>query len=88
MSYRLDFSNQAQQDLAFHKKSGKKSIQKKLQVLLDEIAEHPFKGQGKPEPLKRNLVGCWSRRINQEHRLVYEVFENRIFVHSARGHYE
>ncbi len=87
MSYHLDFSKQAQSDISFHKKAGNKAILKKILLLLTEIAEHPFEGVGKPEQLKFNLQGYWSRRINQEHRLVYEVLDNRIFIHSAKGHY-
>lgn len=61
---------------------------KKLFVLLNEVSENPYKGTGKPEPLKYNLTGCWSRRITQEHRLVYEVLDKRILIHSAKGHYK
>ena len=88
MSYHLDFSNQAKSDIDFYKKSGNKAILKKIFTLLNELIEHPFEGTGKPEALKYNLVGYWSRRINQEHRLVYEVIEDTVFLHSARGHYE
>jgi toxin YoeB len=88
MNYHLDFSNQAKNDIEFYKKSGNKVILKKLFTLLNELTEHPFEGTGKPEALKYNLTGYWSRRINQEHRLVYEVIENAVFIHSARGHYE
>jgi Txe/YoeB family toxin of toxin-antitoxin system len=45
------------------------------------------RGIGKPETLKYNLTGCWSRRINKEHRIVYEVFDDKIIVHSLKGHY-
>jgi Txe/YoeB family toxin of toxin-antitoxin system len=45
--------------------------------LIEDIQLHPFEGPGKPEPLKHNLVGYWSRRINQEHRIIYEVNENK-----------
>jgi toxin YoeB len=88
MSYHLDFSDQAKNDIDFHKKSGNKAILKKIFILLNELIEHPFEGIGKPEALKYNLTGCWSRRINQEHRLVYEVLEDTILLHSAKGHYE
>jgi len=88
MSYHLDFSAQAKKDIAFHQTSGNKAILKKLLVLLEELAEHPFNGKGKPEALKYNLAGYWSRRINQEHRLIYQVFENTVSVLSAKGHYE
>ena len=78
---------QANSDIDFHKKSGNKVVLKKLFILLSELIEHPFDGTGKPEPLKHNLAGCWSRRINREHRLVYEVLENTVHIHSAQGHY-
>jgi toxin YoeB len=87
MSYRLDFTKQAQEDIAFHKKSGDKSVLSKIAVLLDELTEHPYTGTGKPEPLKYALNGLWSRRINYEPRLVYEVFETAVLVHFAKGHY-
>ena len=87
MSLFLDFSDQAMEDIAYHKKSGNKTILKKLFILLDEIADHPFTGTGKLEDLKYNLSGKWSRRINLEHRLVYEVFESYIIIHSLKDHY-
>ena len=87
MSYHIDFSNQAERDIDFHKKSGNKSILKKILILLNELSQHPFEGSGKPEALKHSLTGYWSRRINQEHRLVYEVFEDTVLIHSAKGHY-
>ena len=55
--------------------------------LLKEVQRTPFTGTGKPEPLKHELSGCWSRRIDQEHRLVYEVKENKIRVLACRYHY-
>ncbi len=89
MSYRLDFTKQAQDDIEFHKKSGNKAVIKKLLTLLEELAEHPFTGTGKPEALKYDLAGLWSRRINHEHRLVYEVVGNTIVVIVAsKGHYQ
>ena len=57
-------------------------------MLLEEITENPYSGTGKPEALKYDLTGKWSRRINQEHRLVYEVSELIIKIHSAKGRYE
>jgi toxin YoeB len=67
--------------------TGNKVVLKKISSLLRAILENPFSGIGKPEPLKHQLTGCWSRRINQEHRLVYEILDGRILVHSLRGHY-
>lgn len=89
MSYRIDFTKQAQNDIDFHRKSGNKAVLKKINTLLEELSEHPFTGTGKPETLKYDLAGLWSRRINQEHRLVYEVVGDTIVVVvAAKGHYE
>ena len=88
MSYHLDFSQQAERDIETHKKSGNKPVLKKILVLLNEVSERPFTGTGKPEHLKHSFAGCWSRRINQEHRLVYEVLDNKILIHSVKGHYK
>lgn len=88
MSYILQFSQKTDEDLLFHKKSGNKAILKKVITLLKEIAENPYSGTGKPEALKYDLVGKWSRRINQEHRIVYEVCDSIIKIHSAKVHYE
>lgn len=88
MSYHLDFSQQAKIDIDFHKKSGNKAVLKKIFVLLNELTESPFGGTGKHEPLKHDLNGKWSRRINKEHRLIYEVIDDTVLLHSAKGHYE
>jgi toxin YoeB len=64
-----------------------KKIFKKIVTLLAEIRETPFTGTGKPEPLKHQLTGCWSRRITHEHRLVYQVTDQSIIVISCRFHY-
>ena len=87
MSYHLDFTDKANDDITAHKKVGNKAILNKLLTLLGELEEHPFTGTGKPEQLKHNLSGCWSRRINREHRLVYEVSDDTVFILSAKGHY-
>ena len=87
MSFPLDFSDQATEDITYHKKAGNKALLKKMLVLLEEISEHPFTGTGKPEALKHDLAGKWSRRINQEHRLIYEVKDNAIIIVSLKGHY-
>lgn len=88
MPYQLYFSGQANKDIDFHKNSGNKALIKKLIVLLEELTEHPTTGIGKPEQLKHNLTGYWSRRINQEHRIVYKILDDNIVrVYSAKGHY-
>ena len=74
--------------LEFWKKSGNKVIQKKIQLLIADIMKTPFKGIGKPETLKYNLLGTWSRKINEEHRIVYEIPDDAILlIHSLKGHY-
>ena len=88
MIYHSDFTQQAKKDIDFHKKSGNKAILKKLLILLNELAKHPFTGSGKPEPLKYDLAGYWSRRINHEHRLIYEVLDEAVILLSALGHYQ
>ena len=60
----------------------------KIIALITEISETPFTGTGKPEPLRHNLKGKWSRRITQEHRLVYEVTDAFIKVISCKFHYD
>lgn len=64
MSYQIDITKQAQEDIDAHRKAGNKAILKKLNTLFEELTEHPFTGTGKPEALKYSLVGLWSRRIN------------------------
>jgi toxin YoeB len=83
----ITYSADAKEDLLFWRKSGNKAIQKKITSILNSILETPFEGIGKPEPLKYDLSGKWSRRINQEHRLIYDVTEVRIKIYSLRGHY-
>lgn len=84
----IEFTSTADEDLAYWKKSGNASVLKKIRQLLESILESPFSGIGKPEPLRFNLTGYWSRRITKADRLVYEVEEEKIIVHSLRGHYE
>lgn len=89
MAYQLSYSAQANKDIDFHKKSGNKALLKKLLLLLEELTEHPTTGSGKPEQLKHDLAGYWSRRINKEHRLVYKILdEYTVWIYSARGHYQ
>jgi toxin YoeB len=81
------FTAKAMEDLDFWRKSGNKQVLQKIRSLLESTAETPFIGIGKPELLKFQLNGCWSRRINQEHRLIYEIDSDRIIVLSCKGHY-
>lgn len=83
------FLGQAEKDREYWKKSGNKAIMNKITALLKDIAEHPYTGIGKPEPLKYELAGYWSRRINSEHRIVYSADEEvvRVYVLSIRYYY-
>ena len=81
------FLPDAEDDLQYWISTGNKSIIKKIAQLIDDIKLHPYSGLGKPEPLKHNLTGSWSRRINREHRLVYEVTDDIVLILSAKGHY-
>ncbi len=74
----LDFCNWAIVD---------KNVFKKIVQLIKEIKRHPFEGMGKPEPLKGNLSGYWSRRITEEHRIVYSYQKEEITIIACKGHY-
>lgn len=86
------FTPKAKKDLDFWVKSGNKNILKKINALIEDIQLHPFNGIGKPEQLKYNLSGVWSRRIDHEHRLVYEIIDEDTIeilnILSLKGHYE
>jgi len=68
-------------------RSDRKSYER-IYRILQECRRTPFEGIGKPEPLKGTLQGFWSRRVNDEDRIVYEVTETAIIVHSLKGHYQ
>lgn len=86
------FTTKAKKDLDFWIKSGNKNILNKISALVEDIQLHPFEGMGKPEQLKHQLSGKWSRRINQEHRIIYKVTEENTIeildILSLKGHYE
>lgn len=88
-SYKVIIRPEAEKDLIKHKKSGDKSAIKKITAIIADLENHPFTGIGQPEPLKHELSGLWSRRINQKHRMIYEVEDKivTVFVISAFGHY-
>lgn len=90
MSYELIISGRAKEELSEFKHSGQINVVKKIGKLLEELQEHPKTGTGKPEQLKYNLSGYWSRHITQEHRMIYKIFETEIVVEvvSYKGHYE
>lgn len=65
-----------------------KRMIKKINALIKDIQSTPYEGKGRPEPLKYDLSGLWSRRIDQEHRLVYQVLNEQILIFSCRYHYD
>ncbi|QTY26945.1 Txe/YoeB family addiction module toxin [Flavobacterium sp. CS20] len=81
----------AQKDFSRIEKSGQKPMIKKLEIIVDELSKHPKTGTGKPEKLKFELSGLWSRRLNKKDRLIYEIKEEpykNVVIISALGHYE
>jgi toxin YoeB len=82
----LEFDPAAFEDLAWWVENDRK---KALQIikLIEAIQRDPFQGIGQPEPLKHDLAGCWSRRIDREHRLVYQILDEKIRILACRYHY-
>lgn len=83
---KLIWSENSWEEYLYWQKNDKKILQK-INRLIKESKREPFSGIGKPEPLKHELAGCWSRRITDEHRLVYEVSETGLYIVSCRYHY-
>lgn len=83
---KLVFSEHAWKDYLHWQKTNKK-ILKRIHLLIKEVQRTPFEGLGKPEPLRHALAGYWSRRINDEHRFVYKVSGNSMFIAQLRYHY-
>ena len=84
---RITFSKNAWEDYVSWQREDKK-ILRKINNLIKDIQRTPFEGQGKPEPLKFDLSGYWSRRIDLEHRLVYQYQDNEILIYSCKFHYD
>ncbi|MEA3420014.1 MAG: Txe/YoeB family addiction module toxin [Campylobacterota bacterium] len=82
----LAWTDEAWEEYLYWQSHDKKNL-KKINALIKDIKREPFDGLGKPESLKYELSGCWSRRITDEHRLVYEIDENSIIIISCRYHY-
>lgn len=83
---KLTWSEEAWEDYLYWQDTDKKTI-KKINELIKDASRTPFEGKGKPEPLKHNLAGFWSRRITSEHRLVYAVSDDSLLIASCRYHY-
>ena len=82
----LEFDPAAFEDLAWWVEQDRSKALRIIKLIKD-VQRDPFHGVGKPEPLKRDFAGCWSRRIDGEHRLVYQVTENKIRILACRYHY-
>lgn len=83
---KLVFAEKAWEDYLHWQKTDKK-ILTRINTLIKEIQRDPFEGVGKPEPLKHALSGYWSRRINDEHRIVYKIHDGAILIAQLRYHY-
>jgi len=90
MSYKVVIDPLALLDIKKHKQAGNKKLVSKIDSLITELAKHPRTGTGKPEQLKNYTQEIWSRRIDQRHRLIYEIREYELLVITiaAYGHYD
>ena len=82
----ISFQDDAWEDYLYWQQTDKK-ILKRINILIKDIIHHSFEGIGKPEPLKHDLSGYWSRRINHEHRLVYRSDKKNVIIIACRYHY-
>ena len=82
----VSFTENAWKDYLYWQKTGKK-ILKRINELIKDIKRSPYEGKGKPEGLKYDLAGKWSRRINDEHRLVYQINNNNLIIYMCKYHY-
>ena len=83
---RIVFADQGWEDFTYWVEHDRK-IAARIVRLIEEIERQPFEGLGKPEPLRHDMAGFWSRRITDEHRLVYAVEKNKLLIAQARYHY-
>ena len=84
---RISFTPHAWEDYLYWQTTDKKMV-KRINLLIKDITRSPFEGKGKPEPLKHELSGLWSRRITEEHRFVYQMTEDVLTVTQCRFHYD
>lgn len=83
----LSFHPQAWEDYLYWQQTDKATL-RRINTLIRDIQRDPFDGIGKPEPLKFNFSGYWSRRIDDEHRVVYKVLGDEVVLAQLRGHYD
>jgi toxin YoeB len=82
----IEFADDGWEDYLYWQQTDK-AILKRINMLIRDIQRSPFEGIGKPEPLRHHLSGFWSRRIDEEHRLVYTVVDGRVLIAQCRYHY-
>ncbi|NOU47901.1 MAG: Txe/YoeB family addiction module toxin [Bacteroidales bacterium] len=83
----IKYTTKALDDIKYWKKSGQTTIQKRIETIINEIVINPYTGIGKPEQLKHEFNGYWSRRINEEHRIIYKIDSDIVYIFSLKGHY-
>lgn len=83
---KLIFSDEAWEDYLYSQKQDRKMVER-INKLINEVEREPFAGVGKPEPLKHTLSGYWSRRINDEHRIVYKIEDGSLLLAQLHYHY-
>ena len=84
---KITFSSKAWDNYLYWQQNDKAML-KRINMLIKDIQRNPFEGLGKPEPLKHSLSGYWSRRIDDEHRFVYKVSDDSLFIAQLRYHYD
>jgi len=85
--HKISLSSQAIEDMVYFAK-GQQKLLAKIATLIESVSKTPFEGIGKPEPLKYEFKGCYSRRIDQEHRIIYFLKDDIVQIISFRGHYD
>lgn len=84
---KISFVDESWEDYRYWQSVDKKML-KRINLLIKDITRTPFDGIGKPEPLKHQYAGLWSRRVNSEHRLIYKVLDDEIWIVKCRYHYD
>ena len=84
---KFEFTELSWEDYLYWQKNDKQKL-KRINELLRDISRNPYEGIGKPEPLKFNYAGFWSRRIDEEHRLIYRVVNDEVQIAKCRYHYD
>jgi toxin YoeB len=83
----ITFNDTSWNEYLFWQKNDKQKLNK-INELLKDISRNPYEGIGKPEALKHKYIGYWSRRIDEEHRLIYKVIQDEIIIYKCRFHYD